>query len=193
MVRINRIYTRNGDDGSTGLVGGSRISKDSLRVEAYGDVDELNSWLGLIRTRAASENAGELSAFLETIQNELFDLGALLASPSGHSHPAMPEITNGQVKKLEEAIDKATEGLPELTSFVLPGGTELNAMLHIARSVCRRAERHAVALDRTEKLQAEWISYLNRLSDLLFALARHESFRTGQPEYLWTPGRETLR
>lgn len=191
MVRINRIYTRNGDDGSTGLVGGTRIDKDNLRVEAYGDVDELNSWLGLIRTIALRENLEESGAALAILQNELFDLGALLASPPGHTHPSMPGISSEQTSRLEAAIDHATSGLPELTSFVLPGGTELNAMLHIARTVCRRAERHVVALSRKEEVAPEWIAYLNRLSDLLFALARQESFRAGQPEYLWKPGKRT--
>jgi cob(I)alamin adenosyltransferase len=199
MVKINRIYTRTGDDGSTGLVGGERVAKDSLRVEAYGEVDELNSALGVARTLAekilvSEKNNPEdtkLKQLLEQIaslQNELFDLGAELATPPGKEWPTMKVISGGHIERLESWIDEHTKNIPELRSFVLPGGTELNAALHLARTICRRAERRVLTLSRQEKVSAHALTYLNRLSDLLFAMARAESHRAGSPEYLWKPG-----
>ena len=201
MVKINRIYTRTGDDGSTGLVGGDRVPKDSLRVEAYGEVDELNAALGIARTCAEkglkTENAekfrtkgAQLLEQISLLQNELFDLGAELATPPGKEWPTMATISASQVERLEHWIDDHTKDIPELRSFVLPGGTDLNASLHLARTICRRAERRVLTLSRHEKVSALALTYLNRLSDLLFAMARAESHRTGTAEYLWEPGRK---
>lgn len=188
MVKINKIYTKTGDKGETGLVGGKRIAKDSIRVSAYGDVDELNSYLGVIRTIADKANSKTLSEIVAKIQNDLFDMGSLLATPSGETWEGMPKISDSHIKWLEDMIDAAVQGIPELRSFVLPGGTELNAHLHVARTVCRRAERTVLALKRSEAMVDEIGTYLNRLSDLLFALARKESHDASVPEYLWKPG-----
>ncbi len=192
MVKINRIYTRTGDDGTTGLVGGDRILKDSLQVEAYGEVDELNCWLGVIRTEAVRIKAKRIIAITEQLQNELFDLGAELATPAGKEWPQMKKTAPQAVQHLEHLIDELSGNLPELRSFVLPGGSPMNAALHVARAVCRRAERRVLSLARAERKKVsrlrEPIRYLNRLSDLLFAMARYESARTKTPEYLWVPG-----
>lgn len=188
MVKINKIYTRTGDDGSTGLVGGKRVRKDSLRIEAIGDVDELNSIIGIILT-TASKLGGELPDLLAQIQNELFDVGALLATDSKEMLDKLAPITSAQVSRLEHIIDAQTKDLPELRSFVLPGGTELNAFLHLARAVCRRAERRAVKLAGSELVAPNVVIYLNRLSDLLFAMARAAAAKEKVPEYLWVPGK----
>lgn len=192
MVKINRIYTRTGDDGTTGLVGGSRVRKDSPHVEAYGDIDELNSWLGMLRTWAQESSAARVYEITASLQNELFDLGSEVASPPGEEWKGMVRITATHVERLEGLIDELSDGLPELRSFVLPGGSELNAALHIARTVCRRAERRLLAFASQSTGGADWfrepLRYLNRLSDLLFAMARFESARTECPEYLWVPG-----
>ncbi|MBX7139307.1 MAG: cob(I)yrinic acid a,c-diamide adenosyltransferase [Oligoflexia bacterium] len=189
MVKINKIYTRSGDGGKTHLVGGTMVDKDSVRVQAYGEVDELNSWIGMVRTLAEARGLKPIGDRLAQIQNELFDAGAELASPAGGPHPAVPKITPAHWTRVENWIDEWNEGLPELTSFVLPGGTEMNATLHIARTVCRRAERSIWALLRSEPVNPELPKYFNRLSDLLFALARRESQLSGKPEYLWTAGK----
>ena len=185
MVKIGKIYTKTGDDGTTGLVGGQRIAKDALRVEAYGDVDELNSVLGIIRTDAANQKLVGLSEKLQKIQNQLFDLGCELATPANSDWKHSSQIESEQVQQLEKWIDEISSTLPELRSFVLPGGTELNAFLHLARTVCRRAERKVVRLSKSEKLRSEAIVYLNRLSDLLFAMARQDALRVGGKEFLW--------
>lgn len=190
MVKINKIYTRTGDEGETGLVGNKRISKDALRVEAYGDVDELNAWLGLCRTLADKSGFQDISLQLTQVQNELFDLGSILATASGESWPGMPNFETGQISRLEGWIDQITAGLEELKSFVLPGGTELNSALHIARTVCRRAERRVVALARNEPAAPGVVAYINRLSDYLFALARHSSKSAKAAEYLWVLGKK---
>jgi cob(I)alamin adenosyltransferase len=188
MVRINRVYTRTGDKGETALVGGSRIAKDSARIEAVGDVDELNSLLGYCRTLAeCPESACSFTTHFSRLQNELFDLGAYLASPPGTTQAGTQGMDETQVARLEQWIDTALEGLPELRSFVLPGGRALNCALHLARSVARRAERRMVALSRLEPLSASSLAYINRLSDLLFALARREAADNNAAEYLWTP------
>lgn len=189
MVKINKIYTRTGDTGETGLVGGARVQKDSPRVEAYGEVDELNSLIGWARTLADREKADTLSSKLGEIQQSLFDLGSELATPPGASWPGMIVISDAQVTQLELWIDELIADVPELRSFVLPGGTELNAALHIARAVCRRVERAIVRLSRAETVSQTLRIYVNRLSDLLFAMARHESHRTKTPEYLWRAGK----
>lgn len=184
MVRLNRIYTRTGDDGTTGLADGSRRSKSDLRLESYGTVDELNSTVGLA-VRAVSEAHPAIASLLQSIQHDLFDLGADLATPG------MQEglrVTAGQVVALEKSIDRINADLPALESFVLPGGTESACWLHLARTVCRRAERLAVALAGVEELNPEVIRYLNRLSDLLFVLSRAVN-GGGDEDVLWIPGK----
>lgn len=192
MVRINRIYTRTGDKGTTGLVDGSRVDKDSVKVEAYGCVDELNSFIGIARTLAENERLDILTDMLAAVQNELFDAGSLLASPPSPSQapsPALPSITQENISRLEEWIDRLTDGIPDLKSFVLPGGNMLNANLHVCRAVCRRAERRVLTLSREEAVDQQIIIYLNRLSDLLFAMSRYASWQLGSQEYLWQPGK----
>ena len=182
-VRLDRIYTRGGDRGETSLGDGSRVSKTDPRIEAYGTVDELNSAIGFAL-------AGELPAasrpWLERIQNELFDLGADLSVPFTDKKKERLRITQGQVDRLEELCDRANEGLEPLRSFVLPGGTDGAARLHLARTVCRRAERLAVGLAAIDSVNPLAIAYLNRLSDFLFILARVAN--TGSAEPLWQPG-----
>jgi cob(I)alamin adenosyltransferase len=178
-VRLTRIYTRGGDAGETSLGDGSRVPKSDSRVAAYGAVDELNSQLGLALAAAAS---GELRDVLAGLQNELFDVGADIAVPVGIE--GRLRATQEQVDRLEALCDRFNESLPELRSFVLPGGTELAARLHVARSVCRRAELAALAAEVSGLVPI----YLNRLSDLLFILARAANAAAGEPEPLWRPG-----
>jgi cob(I)alamin adenosyltransferase len=197
-IRINRVYTRTGDRGQTRLVGGAAVRKDSPRVEAYGTVDELNSVLGLARTwneRALSgpsekEVAArrELDEILKRLQNELFDLGSELATPPEGVWPGMLRIADDEVTALERCIDRCQKDLAPLKSFILPGGDEVSAFLHQARTVCRRAERRLLVLMDAEDVGTGPLRYLNRLSDLLFVLARWVSFHTGAPEYLWEHG-----
>lgn len=187
MVLLNRIYTRTGDGGDTRLASGAPVRKHDLRVEAYGAVDETNATLGLARLHADEA----LDPLLERIQNDLFDLGADLATPD-RGEPLGYEplrVTEGQVERLEREIDAMNAELAPLTSFVLPAGTPAAAYLHLARTVCRRAERVAVALSDTpgEAVGAPALKYLNRLSDLLFVAARHVNAR-GAGDVLWTPG-----
>jgi len=166
-MRITKVYTKAGDGGQTSLVGGARVSKASLRVDAYGEVDELNSVLGLARVHSGDDD--DVEGLLAVIQNELFTLGADLASPSKIS---VPRIDEAFVARLEEATDRFLEELEPLKEFILPGGTESGAALHLARAVARRAERRAVALSEAEEVNPQTIIYLNRLSDLLFVMAR---------------------
>ncbi len=196
MVRINKIYTKTGDDGTTALVDGSRVSKSDPRVCAYGDVDELNSLLGIIRTFsdiecAEKKEASILSMRLAIIQNDLFDIGGNLATPKGFDKYPVFRVTDATIQKLESWIDEATAVLPPLTSFVLPGGTKINAFLHLARTVCRRTERILIPLMDKGEVDKEIIIYFNRLSDLLFALCRIESQQKGDKEYLWKPSKVT--
>ena len=182
-VRLDRIYTRGGDAGETSLGDGKRVPKDDARIEAFGTVDELNAVLGLVLAR------GVPSAFaspLERIQNELFDLGADLSVPLGDESRERLRVADEQVRALEELCDGANAGLEPLRSFVLPGGSEAAALLHLARTVCRRAERLVVALGRTEEVNPAVLAYLNHLSDLLFILAR--AANEGRPEPTWRPG-----
>lgn len=190
MVKINKIYTKTGDQGDTHLVGGGRVVKNSAQVDAYGEVDELNSFLGLVRTLAESAQRPLIATRLQVIQNRLFDLGAELATPADKLTKV--SVTEEDTNLLEQWIDEFIEGLPELRSFVIPGGTELNANLHIARAVCRRVERKLVGLRNALPLRAPLLPYVNRLSDLLFAMARYESHRSGQEEFLWTPKSQEL-
>ncbi|HQR45535.1 MAG TPA: cob(I)yrinic acid a,c-diamide adenosyltransferase [Thermoanaerobaculia bacterium] len=190
-IRINRVYTRGGDRGETSLVGGRRVPKDSLRIESYGTVDELNAVLGLARTAnrdtpgASKKDRSRLEALLTRLQNELFNLGSDLATLPADRHPRQPVIEARHVRRLEEEIDELNEGLPELRSFVLPGGGPVGALLHQARTVCRRAERCVTALARKEAVGQHVLAYLNRLSDLLFVLSRRAARMRGEAEALW--------
>ncbi len=185
MVKLNRIYTRTGDDGRTGLADGSRRSKADARIEAVGAADEANAALGLARIHLQPGSA--LDAILARAQNDLFDLGADLATP-GEVAGAL-RILESQVTRLEAEIDQINAGLPPLASFVLPGGTAAAAALHLARTLCRRAEREAVRLAAApgEAVSPPVLHYLNRLSDLLFVAAR-EANRQGEGDVLWRPG-----
>jgi cob(I)alamin adenosyltransferase len=191
MVRLNRIYTKAGDGGQTRLVGGQKVSKDSLRIECYGTVDELMAAIGLARTALADPEAppgaAELEAVLRRVQNELFNVGSDLATLPEDRHPRQPVIEVRHVEALEQAIDHWNEQLPELRSFVLPGGGWVAAYLHLARTVCRRAERLCVRLAASEPVSGPVVPYLNRLSDALFVMSRHAAKLYGQPEPLWEP------
>ncbi len=177
-MRLTKIYTRTGDKGKTRLANGEEVSKDSLRVSAYGDVDELNSVIGLVLTENPDD---KLAAVLSKIQHTLFDLGGELASDG------MIEglVTIQHVSELEKHIDQMNTELPPLEEFILPGGTKSASMLHLARTVCRRAERTIIALEHSETVAAEIIQYMNRLSDLLFVIARYENHRGGNQEVYW--------
>lgn len=183
MPRLTKIYTRAGDDGTTALGFGGRVAKDALRVECYGTVDELNSCLGLAR---AAPIPPELDGDLARIQNELFHLGSDLCVPEAEKerHP-VPRIEERHVAALEALIDRWNESVPPLENFVLPGGTPAAAALHVARTVCRRAERLLVALARQEAVGPATLPYLNRLSDALFVLARAANRLGGRPDVLW--------
>jgi len=178
-----KIYTKTGDTGDTGLFGGARVSKASPRVDAYGEVDELNSAVGWARVAVSNP---DLDALLNQIQNDLFEVGAELGSTDDRKKKsAMPLIAEPQVEALERAIDEYEEGPPALTSFVLPGGSEGAARFHLARCVCRRAERSLVALGTQENLRGELFRYVNRLSDLLFVLARDANHVAGVEDIPW--------
>jgi cob(I)alamin adenosyltransferase len=188
VVKLNRIYTRTGDRGDTGLTTGERVRKSNLRVSAYGDVDETNSCIGLVRQHSASDP--KLDAMLARIQNDLFDLGADLSTPQRGVKGFEPlRIVQGQVDRLEREIDVLNAELSPLTSFVLPGGSAAAAGLHLARTVCRRAERVAVELADAEgeDVSPQAVMYLNRLSDLLFVMSRWANGK-GASDVLWTPG-----
>lgn len=189
MVRINRVYTRSGDKGETGLVGGQRVAKDDLRIECYGTVDELNSVVGMVRAELEDHHAlVELDMTLQGVQHRLFDLGSLLATLPADITNSMPRVTHEHIQHLEHLMDAANEDLPPLTSFVLPGGSRLNALLHLARTVCRRAERLVVRLHRDGGCGVEEMQYLNRLSDAFFVWARYSAAALGHREVLWEPG-----
>jgi cob(I)alamin adenosyltransferase len=187
MPRLTRIYTRTGDTGMTGLGGGQRVPKDSRRVETYGTVDELNSQIGLALALGLCER---LTSELPGIQNELFDLGSDLATPAASQarHP-VPTVEARHLEHLEALIDELNEVVGPLANFLLPGGSAGAAALHVARPVCRRAERQATALARDEPIGPTALPYLNRLSDALFVMARYENHERGVAEPLWRPGR----
>ena len=190
MVVLNRIYTRTGDDGLTGLATGERVRKDDARVEAYGAVDETNAVLGVARLHTGGETT--LDPMLARVQNELFDLGADLATPErdGKALGWTPlRILDGQVERIEREIDRLNGDLEPLTSFILPGGSAAAAQLHVARTLCRRAERIAVGLaaEPGEAVSPAALKYLNRLSDFLFVASRWANLRTGG-DVLWVPG-----
>ena len=183
MPRITKVYTRTGDDGTTGLGGGQRVGKDTLRIEAYGTVDELNSVLGVALAAGVNETLAEV---LGTIQNELFHLGSdLCILEQDKVKIPVPRIEERHVVALEKLMDRLSEELSPLENFILPGGTAGAAHLHVARTVCRRAERLVVALSRQEPVGTWTVRYLNRLSDALFVMARHENKRRGVPDVLW--------
>jgi cob(I)alamin adenosyltransferase len=191
MVRLNRIYTKAGDGGDTRLVGGQKMRKHAARIDAYGTIDELSACIGLARTvlgrHDAPAGAAELAAILLRIQNELFNLGSDLATLAEDRHPNQPLIEPRHTEALEREMDAWNEHLPELRSFVLPGGGEVAAFLHLARTVGRRAERIIVRLGEAEPLNPAVVPYVNRLSDALFVMSRHAARVYGEPEPLWTP------
>lgn len=181
--RINRVYTRSGDDGSTALIGGVRVSKSSPRVEAYGAVDELNACLGLALA-SFSPKLSALSKAIANIQQELFDLGAELARiPLAENNPWV--VTESHIKRIEALCDDLGEGLDELTSFILPAGNDSIARLHLARTVCRRAERRLTTLTTSETVNPDALKYINRLSDFLFVACRYAHKQDGIAEVLW--------
>ena len=184
---MTRIYTRTGDAGDTSLFGGGRVSKDDLRVRAYGTIDEVNAVIGLARAAGCGQ---ELDSILERLQHQLFDLGAELATPAAAAAAAhATRVTASQVAGLEQDIDRFEDRLPPLRQFVLPGGTPAAAALHHARTVARRAEREVVHLAAREPLNPELLKYVNRLSDLLFVLARAANHAAGRPDIAWKPSR----
>ncbi|SHE76418.1 cob(I)alamin adenosyltransferase [Mariniphaga anaerophila] len=183
MSKEFKIYTKTGDDGSTGLVGGSRVKKYDIRLEAYGTVDELNALIGVIRSAKLPENH---AATLVEIQNKLFNIGSLLASDErGRAFTERLSITEQNISFLENAIDEMEEGLPALKHFILPGGDFAAAQCHVARTVCRRAERRILEFAEKEEVQPEIVKYVNRLSDFLFVLARKLAVNSGIEESPW--------
>ena len=190
-MRISRVYTRAGDGGRTRLVGGREVEKDDARVEAYGTIDELNSVIGVARsfnqhTPTKPEVTDQIEQMLRTVQNDLFNIGADLATPEADRHESMYRVGDTDVSRLEEWCDELTESLGPLQEFILPGGGKVGAFLHQARTVCRRAERCIVTLMRSnDDVDAGSLRYVNRLSDLLFVLSRWASRATGEPEFLW--------
>lgn len=183
MEKSFKIYTKTGDNGTSGLIGGTRVSKTDQRLEAYGTVDELNSWIGLIRTTFIEE---EVSQTLELIQNKLFVIGSYLATDSSKSDLRQKLDCGGaSISKLENEIDRMQEQLPALTHFVLPGGTPSAAHTHIARTVCRRAERRITAIEHELGNDKNALKFINRLSDYLFVLARYNNYTNKQNETLW--------
>jgi cob(I)alamin adenosyltransferase len=193
LVRLNKIYTRTGDDGTTGLGSGARRRKDDLRVEAYGTIDEANAAIGLARLSTAADDK-PIDAMLSAIQNDLFDLGADLSTPPSDTPPAYEplRIVQDQVDRLEREIDRLNADLAPLRSFVLPGGTEAAAALHLARTIVRRAERLMVALAAEEPVGAPALKYVNRLSDFLFVASRyvnHKAQGEDGGDVLWVPGK----
>lgn len=196
-IAINRVYTKKGDSGDTALVGGQRVSKDDARIETYGTVDELNAFVGAARqsilegmgaARPESQKAlSELEASLRRVQHELFNLGSILATLPEDVHPKQPRVTAADVERLEEEMDRCQAVLPTLRSFVLPGGSRANTDLHVARTVCRRAERLCVTLARLTEVDPLAVAYLNRLSDALFVWSRLVTLHLGTGEVLWEP------
>jgi cob(I)alamin adenosyltransferase len=192
-IRITKVYTRTGDKGFTKLVGGKKVAKDAARIEAYGTIDELNSALGLARVfnddlKDRLPASQRLDSILRRLQNELFDLGSELATPADFSYEGMFQVGEEEVKALEKLIDELQKDLTPLNSFILPGGGKVGGFLHLARTVCRRAEREILRLAREEELSPWPLKYVNRLSDLLFVLSRWVSKSLAEPEYLWERG-----
>ncbi len=197
-VRLTKIYTKSGDEGMTSLVNGRRVAKNHPRIEAYGTVDELNANLGLAASTLQDLDSAypaleRLATVLERVQHELFNLGSLLATDPTHLHPKQPRITEAEVLMLEREMDAMNAELPDLNSFVLPGGCRLNAELHVCRTICRRAERLANGLAQNEEVPAEVMRYLNRLSDALFIWSRWVNKAMGLSEVLWNPNHTANR
>lgn len=188
MVKLNKIYTRTGDDGETSLVNGIRVSKHARRPSAFGEVDEANSVIGLARLHCKSEGREAADAMLGRIQNDLFDLGADLATPDT-GEPAL-RVTSVQIARLETEIDMMNADLEPLNSFILPGGSDVSAWLHLARTVARRAERQMTKLATEEVVNEAAMQYINRLSDHLFVMARNLN-ENGKTDVLWQPGENT--
>ena len=191
-VAINRVYTRRGDGGLTGLAGGQQVSKDDLRIEGYGTIDELNAFVGIARQTCEEQSAefpklAELALILKRVQHELFNAGSILATLPEDVHPRQARITAFETAQLEKEMDRMLPKLPELRSFVLPGGCRLNADLHVCRTVCRRAERACVTLGREAPVDGDTLVYLNRLSDAFFVWSRWASKECEAPETLWQP------
>jgi cob(I)alamin adenosyltransferase len=189
-MRITKVYTKTGDKGKTRLAGGQQVWKDSVRVEAYGDVDELNSTIGVVRAFNAElvgihPAADRLEEELRWMQNKLFDVGGLLATAPGQTFGNMPTVTARDVTRLEKLMDRCQKDLPPLKEFILPGGGKISSLLHQARTICRRAERMCVRLGREEPLDPGLVRFLNRLSDTLFVLARWMAKQQSEPEFLW--------
>jgi cob(I)alamin adenosyltransferase len=186
-----KIYTKTGDRGDTGLFGGGRVPKDHVRVDAYGEVDELNSTLGLVILQLDAAGEQALADGLRQVQGDLFTIGANLATPApedgGRENAYIPPLDPARIEALEQWIDAGDDELEPLTSFVLPGGSPAAAVLHLARTVCRRAERRVVTLSHQATVRSEYVMYLNRLSDLLFTLARVANHRAGVPDVPWVP------
>jgi len=193
-IRLTKIYTRTGDKGLTALVGGKRVPKESGRLEAYGTIDELNAIIGIVRTYLPAfrdrlgKEFGWYSEMLRRIQNELFDVGSELATPPEDEYEGMHKVGDAETKLLEQEMDRMQRGLEPLKSFTLPGGGVLNAFLHQARTVCRRAERVCWAAKREEPISEKVIIYINRLSDHLFVQSRWIAKQLGEPEFLWDRG-----
>lgn len=189
-MRITKVYTRTGDAGKTRLAGGQQVWKDSLRVEAYGAIDELNASVGVVRVMNDEmvkhhEQAEQLEHELRWMQNKLFDLGGILATAPGQEFKNMPQVTGQDVTRLEKLIDRCQKDLAPLKEFILPGGGKVSGFLHQARTICRRAERLCVRLSREEPVDPAIIKFVNRLSDTLFVLARWVAKTQGEPEFLW--------
>ena len=190
-LAIHRVYTRRGDQGETSLAGGQRVPKDGPRIEAYGAVDELNSFVGAARVTATEAGLLPMAAILLRVEHELFNLGSTLATLPEDVHPRQARVTEAEAAQLESEMDRMNAELPPLRSFVLPGAGRLSAELHICRTVCRRAERATVALARVESVPPEALRYLNRLSDAMFVWSRWASHVTGAPENLWEPNQSS--
>ncbi len=189
-MRITKVYTRTGDAGKTRLAGGQQVWKDSLRVEAYGAVDELNASIGVVRIinadiRDEYQAARQLEEELRWVQNKLFDVGSILATAPGQTFKNMPQVTAQDVVRLEKLMDRCQKDLEPLKEFILPGGGKVSGFLHQSRTICRRAERVCVALSKTEPLDPIIIKFVNRLSDALFVLGRWVAKTQGEPEFLW--------
>jgi cob(I)alamin adenosyltransferase len=189
-MRITKVYTRTGDAGKTRLAGGQQVWKDSLRVEAYGTIDELNAVVGVVRVmnadvQSVNPAASQLEEELRWVQNKLFDVGSILATAPGQTFKNMPQIAAQDVTRLEKLIDRCQKDLQPLKEFILPGGGKVSGFLHQARTVCRRAERLCVALSKVEPVDPLIIKFVNRLSDTLFVLARWVAKTQGEPEFLW--------
>ncbi len=196
-ITINQVYTKKGDSGDTALVGGQRVPKDDRRIETYGTIDELNSYVGAARqsvldgaSTAPAEHVQPLMSIANTlrrVQHELFNLGSILATLPADVHPKQPRVTSVDIERLEVEMDECQEHLPLLRSFVLPGGSRANADLHVCRTVCRRAERLCVALARETEVDPAAVMYLNRLSDAFFVWSRYVALHLGTGELLWEP------